>query len=182
MRTIPLGLRARKYRGLVALVDDEDYEALAQFRWCVTWELGAQTRYALRKVRLPDGRQITVRMHRQLLNPEVGVEVDHANHDSLDNRRANLRLATSAENHFNQSKQRRATSSVFKGVCWHKARGKWLAQIRFNGDHIHLGLFVDEAEAARAYDSAVVRLFGEFARTNFHGVASCASVSACGAP
>ena len=89
--------------------------------------------------------------------------VDHVNglNDPL-----TLRLSTNAENLRNQSAQKRKTSSRFKGVSWHKGRRRWVAQIRKDGKHQHLGYFVCEKEAAAAYNAAAIELFGEFAKIN----------------
>lgn len=105
-------------------------------------------------------------LHRAIMSAPLGVSVDHINGDTLDNRKSNLRLATSSENGANVPK-REGTSSRFKGVCWDKNGHRWKAHIGYQGKRVHLGYFVDEEEAARAYDRVARTLFGEFARTNF---------------
>jgi hypothetical protein len=100
------------------------------------------------------------------MNPPPGLLVDHRNCNSLDNRRANLRLATHQENMRNRRK-RKNTSSRFIGVTFDKQRGKWLARIIYQGKRIFLGRFDTEIEAARAYDAAVKKYHIEFARLNF---------------
>jgi len=114
-----------------------------------------------------DGKR--VRMHRyiwELTNgpiPDRHV-IDHINRDSLDNRRANLRLATPVQNLANQSLRSNKTSR-FRGV---RRRGtKWVAQIQVNGRQRNLGAFFDETSAARAYDDAARRTYGEYAHLNF---------------
>ena len=106
-------------------------------------------------------------MHRRILNAQTGQEVDHANHNGLDNCRENIRLCTKNQNQWNQNKHQRRTSSRFKGVSWKGRNKKWCAQVQFNGKNIHLGLFTDDESAARVYDEAAKRLFGEFAKLNF---------------
>jgi dipeptidase D len=100
------------------------------------------------------------------MNAPRGLLVDHKNNDTLDNRRANLRLATRRENSCNKRKQNN-TFSRFIGVSFSKRRGKWCASISNSGKKIWLGYFVSEVEAARAYDDAAKRYHGEFARLNF---------------
>jgi hypothetical protein len=97
--------------------------------------------------------------------------VDHWNRDTLDDRRSNLRICLRGQNNTNSRKRSRpaGTSSRFKGVSWRKQKGRWVAKIRKNDSHYFLGYFDSEEDAARAYDAAARRIFGEFARTNFPG-------------
>jgi hypothetical protein len=149
VRTIPLG------DGFVAYVDAADFEWLSQWTW--HWRGG----YAARTEK---GR--VVYMHRQIMQPPQGKIVDHKNRNKLDNTRENLRSATYAENMRNRDKQR-GTTSRFKGVSYCKRREKWLATILVKRKARLLGFFVEEVEAARAYDRAAVESYGEFARLNF---------------
>lgn len=96
-----------------------------------------------------------------------GMEIDHINGDGSDNRLCNLRLATRSENCMNRGSQKNK-SSVFRGVNWHKKQSKWIACIKPHGHtSIHLGTFETEEDAARAYDEAARKHYGEFARLNF---------------
>jgi hypothetical protein len=112
-----------------------------------------------------DGR--TLLMHRVILGLPPGKvpEVDHINHDHLDNRRSNLRVGTRNQNGWNRRKQSRPSSSRFKGVDWFHGR-IWRARIRLDSKDIHIGLYETEEEAARAYNAAATKLFGEFAYLN----------------
>ena len=92
--------------------------------------------------------------------------VDHKDRNSLNNHLSNLRWCTHKENQQNRSKLKN-TTSVYKGVSFHKASNKWQAHICHNGLQIHLGLFTDEVEAAHAYDRKASELFGVFAVLNF---------------
>ena len=132
-----------------ALVDDDDYEELSQYKWYAL-SSDRYTTYAWRKSRRDDGR-ITVRMHRQIMDAPAGKQVDHINHDGLDNRRENLRLCSPSQNMRN-SRKRKGTSSRYKGVYWQKDRSAWRAQAYLNGKLIYLGTFRDEDDAARAYN------------------------------
>lgn len=151
-------------QGLVTLVDDEDYDrVMAAGKWYA--HRNGRVFYARRNVRLPDGRQGAVLLHAFLTGFAV---TDHVNRDGLDNRRANLREATHAENVRN-ARRRSDNQSGFKGVTWHKQCRKWNAQIRTGADRRHLGLFSTPDAAARAYDEAAREMFGEFAGLNFPG-------------
>ena len=106
-------------------------------------------------------------MHRLILNAMKGMDVDHINHDGLDNRRSNLRLCTRSENLRNQRALRSSTG--LKGIHLDK-RGRWTAYIKPNAQKSHkfLGYFDNAIDAAVAYDAAARQHYGEFARTNFH--------------
>lgn len=91
-------------------------------------------------------------------------EIDHINMERDDNRIANLRLATSSNNHMNRGRQENNTSGV-KGVYWQKARGKWMAQIQVAGKQIFLGRYATKSEAHAAYCESAKKYHGEFART-----------------
>lgn len=119
--------------------------------------------YAQRSVRQPDGSYKTERLHTFLTGWPL---VDHINGDGLDNRRANLRPATASQNNANKKISRRNTSG-YKGVAWHAASGRWRAYLGVNGKQKSLGYFADPAEAGRAYDTAALAHYGEFAVLNF---------------
>lgn len=149
-------------RGKVALVDDEDYEWLNQYKWSANY-IGGKF-YAVRSG--PRPQKETIYLHRVVMGTPKGMDVDHINGDGLDNRRSNLRLSTHTENLQNQRKRPNNTSG-FKGVSWKKQDGKWRARITVNGKAVALGHFDDLEEAALAYDKAAIEHFGEFARLNF---------------
>lgn len=153
-------------QGQVALVDDEDYDMLMQYKWCAHKQ-GCGDFYAVRTIKL-DGKNYTIRMHRFLMGLTKGEKlvVHHKNHNTLDNRKINLINCTHKENLRHQKPQKRITSSIFKGVTWDKTKNKWMSKLQHNGFCRFLGYFTDEKEAAKAYNEAALKHFGEFALLN----------------
>jgi len=151
--------------GRFALVEPQDFYWLNNFHWYA--EIKCKLIYAARNVISAGEKKIIFSMHREIMNFPDGRLVDHRNGNTLDNRRENLRLATRAQNNCNRRKTRSKTSSRFIGVCFHKLHQRWCADIRHNGKKIWLGSFASEIDAARAYDEAVKKYHGEFARLNF---------------
>lgn len=90
---------------------------------------------------------------------------DHKDRNTLNNRKSNYRLCSHVENCRNKGVSE-ANSSGFKGVYWHKNKGKWQSQIKINQNGIYLGLFKDKIKAAKAYNKAAIKYFGEFACLN----------------
>lgn len=158
MKRIPLT------QGKFALVDDEDFEWFSRWRWHT--QKSRRTFYATRNQLTQKGKQKTIYMHRVILRLPKDVQADHINGRGLDNRKQNLRIATVAQNHFNQQSPRLGCVSKFKGVVWDKRSQKWMARIRFNYKRYYLGLFDKEVRAAKAYNKAARELFGEFAALN----------------
>jgi len=150
-------------QGKVALVDDEDYEELNKYKWCAHKE--KTNIYALRHGHKVDGSRTMIRMHREIMKPVNGLSIDHIDSDGLNNQRCNLRVCTHAKN-MRHVRPRKGCSSIFKGVTWHKKIQKWRAYIMLNSKQISLGCYHSEVDAARAYDSAAINLFGSFALLN----------------
>jgi len=167
MKLIELGAQATKHKGHFAIVDDEDFEELNQYRWRANWCEGTKSFRATRDLpKDAKGKRYSVFMHRHIMNPDSDLQIDHINHDTLDNRKCNLRIVTVSENAMNR-KKRDDLSSKFKGVHWQRTRKKWRTRIKCKGIYISLGYFTDEIEAAKAYDIAARKHFGEFALLNF---------------
>ncbi|KKN21672.1 hypothetical protein LCGC14_0923000 [marine sediment metagenome] len=148
-------------QGKFAIVDDADYVWLNQWKWCA-YKPPTGGFYAKRK-----GSGRTILMHRQILGlgPGDKRQGDHIFHNTLDNRRNNLRICTGQENQRNR-KPRSNTTSGYKGVSWHNRIKKWQVHIQVNRRRKHLGYFVLELDAALAYNKAAKELYGVFVYLN----------------
>lgn len=148
--------------GFVAMVDDEDYDDLNKFKW-YAHRSNSRTFIARRTVWI-DGCSHELSMHRAIMKPPSYLQVDHINHNGLDNRRCNLRNCTQAENLRNKMASGR---SKYLGVAY-CGSGRYIrARIYTNGKSIELGRFPTEELAAAAYDEAAKKYHGEFANLNF---------------
>jgi hypothetical protein len=159
MKLIPLT------QGQFAKVDDEDYERVNKFRWCANW-MNGKSFYAIHSYRRDNGTHTGMSMHRLVMGAKNGQNVDHIHHDTLDNRKSELRICTQSQNLMNKGKSRNNTSG-FKGVSWRKDCKKWIALIRKENKTYNLGYFSTKEEAAIAYDQKAKELHGEFAFLNF---------------
>ena len=95
-----------------------------------------------------------------------GAYVDHRNHDTLNNRKENLRVCDPIKSARNRVRQTNSTSGLI-GVDWHKLVGKWQARITVDGVRVRLGFFEDKEDAGRARDRAAKEAYGDFVVLNF---------------
>lgn len=151
---------------LVALVDDEDFKWLSQWKWHAGLTHRATRFCAVRIGTKEDGDnwKKTLPMHRELLKCSKEQQCDHIDRNPLNNQKYNLRLCTGQQNSCNRANW---SQYPFKGL--HKAtrQTSWTARIRVDGKLIGLGSYQTQEEAAQRYDAAAVYLFGEFANLNF---------------
>ncbi len=176
-------------RGKYALVDDEDYKYLNQWKWSIL-KAHNNNHYAFRRIYFQKGEKgyrmgkvrKSIYLHRFIMNASKSKQVDHVNGDGLDCRKKNLRTVTNIQNSYNQS-VRKDNRSGYKGVkmtiAISHARPNstinkkikkpilWRAQITAKKVRYYLGAFSSGQEAAKAYDEAAKRLHGRFARLNF---------------
>jgi hypothetical protein len=155
--------------GMVAVVDDKDFDLLAGYSWSAV----PATRpkglfYAVATVRTA-GKSRTVYMHRLITGAPADIQVDHKDRNGLHNWRGNLRLATQSQNNANAKLVMGV--SGYRGV-WKQPYDRWSAQIECGGVVHRAGRFGNPEEAARAYDKLAKSLFGEFATLNFPGAVS----------
>ena len=179
----------RLTKGYFAKVDDDDYDWLIKHSWYAQERGHEADRRRLRehtvarttiRVELPCGDYAyrIVPMHKLIMDAKPGQMIDHVDGDPLNNCRGNLRFVTNQQNSWNsrgaKSFKGKPTSSRFKGVfrkvCKYKGEPRykyWVAKIGVDGTEITLGHFKDEENAAKAYDEAAKKYYGEYARLNF---------------
>jgi len=151
-------------QGKFALVDDDMFEELNQFKWYA--DKNKYTFYAKRNICI-NGKRTTSFMHRVILElMDKNTHCDHKDLNGLNNQKSNLRKCSNAENNRNQN-PRTGCTSRFKGVCWNKKDRRWRVQIMVDGKINNLGNFKDELKAAITYDKAAKVHYGEFANVNF---------------
>lgn len=148
-----------------SVVDDEDFERVSKYNWSIDHH--KHTDYAVSHIIINDKIK-RIRMHSFILGAcdDTQDGIDHRNGDGLHNYKSNLRKCTYAQNVRNSKKQKN-TSSIYKGVHTVKNSHKYSSVIRCNGVTINLGYHVNEIDAAKAYDTAATKYFGEFAKLNF---------------
>ena len=149
-------------KGYKAIVDDEDYDHISKFKWHYHEGCAARSKWV-------NGGPVKIMMHREILGlPFTHIDkrqVDHKDHDDLNNRRCNLRICTQSQNLANNNGHRKnLLSSQYKGV--RKRYQRWCAQISVNGVTRNIGTFDTEVEAAVAYNKKAKDQWGKFAVLN----------------
>lgn len=147
-------------QGKQALIDDEDFEWLNQWKW--SYAGGYAQAY------MGGGRKnpIKMQLHRYIMCTPEGMSTDHINGDGLDNRKSNLRICTHKQNMYNVGARRpRNRPGKYVGVE-QLPGGSWRARIRPDKRNIHIGCYITEEEAAEAYNRAAIKYYGSFAKLN----------------
>jgi len=144
--------------GKFTLVDDEDYKELNNHKWFLS-----RNGYACCNMWI-NGKRKSVLMNRMIMGNPIDKYVDHKDTDKLNNQRSNLRICNNSQNQANRKIQKNNPSG-YKGVT-RKTKKMWAATIRKDNKNYHLGYFPEKIDAAKAYNEAAIKYFGEFARLN----------------
>lgn len=136
-----------------ALIDLDDIDKASQYKW------------SLNNKGYVRNTKNNLLLHRLIMDCPKDMEVDHINHDPLDNRKSNLRICTHQQNLMNKSLQRNSTSGIV-GISWSETFSKWKAYIMVNNKYINLGLFSTKEEAIKAREYAEIEYFGEYRKQN----------------
>ncbi len=142
---------SKKGKTYEVLIDRSDFDKIQKYKWILN-----SKNYVISSVK---SEQIL--LHRVIMDAPKTKYVDHINHDTLDNRRRNLRLCTQSENMRN-ARLNRNNVSGYPGVYWHNQNNKWIAKIKKDYKSIYLGSFDDKNDAIKARKDAEVKYFGEF--------------------
>ena len=159
MKEIPLT------QGKFAIVDDEDYDKINSFKWHSHRMKNTNRYYAGHFFKI-NGKYKYYHMHKFIMD-SIGIDniIDHIDGNGLNNQKSNLRICSFSDNIKNQ-KKRINSKSKYKGVYHIKKSGMYRARIQADGKRLHLGCFVNEIDAAIAYNNAALMYFGEFANIN----------------
>jgi hypothetical protein len=170
MKTIPVykSTGHRRWGQVVqvgeTIVDDDDYERFHQFRWNLQTpeRSGVSTPYVCRKCLVGD-KYRTLYLHREILGlgplRDDPREVDHKDHNGLNNQKGNLRIATKSQNQQNRNLIKTSTTGL-RGITYHANR--WILRLKIDGTHYHLGCWIDRDDAAYASHYAINLVRGEF--------------------
>lgn len=150
-------------QGRFSLIDDEDFEKVSKYKWNVSFNKRNNSFRPSTTIIL-NNKKYTLLLSRFIMNCPKGMVVDHINHNTLDNRRCNLRICTFKENIYNL-KLRKSSKYGYKGISFKKNR--WIVQLKKDKKYIYGGSFKDKIEAAKTYDEKAKELFGKYANLNF---------------
>lgn len=156
----------RKGEKFIIIFDDEDIDI---WNFC-KWSVYKDNRIRGTKWNSKKNKYENFYLYRKIMEKYDninGLDIDHINHNILDNRKCNLRACSHSKNMMNQQTQIKNKTSIYKGVRFYKRTNKWVSQIKINQKYNHIGFFTSEIEAAKAYDNKAIELFGEFANLNF---------------
>lgn len=167
-------LRRRNQESLWTVISLEDYQKVSEFpySWHSYYNIHNRSYYAIACERYmnDEGKMVgrTVWLEAFLLNPNKikDVQVDHQNHDTLDNRRENLRYLNRQQNGSHRSGKNNNNTSGYRNVCWDKRKEKWIVQLQIDGKNKVLGTFDDVHEAGKFAEEKRKEIYGEFAGKN----------------
>jgi len=152
-------------QGYFVKVDDEDFEHLNKYKGYADKHYKYGFVIPKRHTKTINGKRENLCMHRVIMNAPKGKIVDHANGDTLDNRKCNLRICTILDNTRNKSIQKN-NQSGYKGVHLAKKTGHWYTSIGLNNKILYGGTFKNKIDAAKKYNEMAIKYFGEFAKLN----------------
>jgi hypothetical protein len=152
-------INSKKHGKHTVLVDNEDYPIVSKIKWTLK-------KHHHKKIYVHFGiDKTTITLHRMVMGFPKRRQIDHIDFNGLNNQKNNLRLCINEQNARHRRKPKNNTSG-YKGVTTPKNSKKYKATIVFNYKSIYLGYFNTAIEAAKAYNTAALKYFGEFAKLN----------------
>lgn len=139
------------------IVDEEDFNRFGSMNWCASFKRNINAYYAVRKF-----NHTNIFLHREIMNAPKGRMVDHINHDTLDNRKSNLRICSQSENQMNRKGVQSNSTSGIRGVYWRSRYKTWEARIGLNKKMLYLGSFKNISDAILARKIASEKYHGNF--------------------
>ncbi len=150
-------IKSKKFGTKIAIIDKEDIEKINKYTWYLQWDKKIDTPYVVTKYReyINSSKRTSLKLHRVITNCPENLVVDHINHNTLDNRKENLKICTQFEN----MKNNKSNTSGHVGVYWHNQRNKWCARIKVGKKNLHLGLFININDAIQAREEAELKYY-----------------------
>ncbi len=156
-------------QGKMALVDDEDFEKVSQFKWFAIYNKKTNAFSAGKKIRGLDNKKRIIYMHQFIMGSHLkgtNYSVNHIDSNLLNNQKINLRVCNSSQRSANKTINSKNNTSGYKGVSFDKSRSKYIAVIQIKSKKLTIGRFHSLSEAALAYNKKAIEVFGEFASIN----------------
>jgi hypothetical protein len=161
-----LKLKSEKHGDQECLIDDDDYDLIKNYTWYPKYDKKLNGFYACTNIRIDKNKYTLATMSRILLPVQPGQITDHINHNTLDNRRCNIRICTKAENNRNKRKHKNGLTSQYKGVYKITGKEKFGVSIYIDGKQKRISQHRSERMAALQYNRAAKKYYGEFASLN----------------
>ena len=156
---IYMEINSKKYGKFTCILDVDDLELIKKYKFHI-YKNSTNSKFYVRCYKgVINGKEKSEALHRLIMNTPTGLQTDHINRDTLDNRRCNLRICTIAENKQNQDAQKNNKSSGHKNIYWCREQNKWRVALRLNQKLISFGRYTELEEAIKVAEDARKKMF-----------------------
>jgi len=162
----------KKGKSFEILIDAEDLDKIIEFNYSIICryvkESGYYYAFISEYTKLIDAKHNTKihRLHRFIMDYPKGFDIDHKNHNTLDNRKENLRIVRRGDNDKHRISKNKNNKSGYRNVFWNKQSNKWEVHLQVNGINKCLGRFDDVHEAGEYAKIKRKEIYKEFAGNN----------------